>query len=96
MTLVTLLIIKLEKLTITIKDVKNMKNALIWWWSNKGMFSYLSRTVFAHLSIPTSSVGPERHFSGIGRIVDKRWRLKPQSVGLLAKLKDEYLLFSNK
>ena len=66
---------------------------LLYWWDNREQFPLLAQVGMAHLSIPTGSVGPERRFSGIGRVVNGRWNLKPSTVGLLLTLKDWYADF---
>ncbi len=68
--------------------IDNYLNPLNWWFENKNRFPHLSRTAFVYLSVPASSVGPERKFSAIGRLTQGRYSLRPETISALVTLKD--------
>jgi hypothetical protein len=63
---------------------------IAWWYDRRLIFPLLSRIAFKFLSVPSSSVGPERRFSTIGRIMEGRWRLHTDTIECLVMLKDYY------
>ncbi|EIW58934.1 HAT dimerization, partial [Trametes versicolor FP-101664 SS1] len=65
-------------------DPERVKDALEWWNDRRASFPNLSRMALDYLSIPATSVDPERTFSR-GRLAlpHTRNRLSPQSTRAL-------------
>ena len=56
-----------------VQQVANDTDPLMWWKQHQQEFPRLSRMVRQYLSVPVSSVSPERLFSSVGLVKSDLW-----------------------